>query len=88
MTLTFSRSLAVVPVLLLGTLAAQAQRDGNHTITTAVPILTLAPDARGSALGEAGVATSPDANAAFYNPGKLCPISTRFRPTTRLGCAK
>ena len=73
MTLFFSRSLAAVPVLLLGASAALAQttRDGNHTITTAVPILTLAPDARGSALGEAGVATSPDANAAFYNPGKL-----------------
>jgi hypothetical protein len=82
MTLTFSRSLAVVPVLLLGTLAAQAQRDGNHTITTAVPILTLAPDARGSALGEAGVATSPDANAAFYNPGKLgfVPYKYSFSP--------
>jgi hypothetical protein len=62
--------------LLLGglPLAASAQlanRDDPHTITTAVPILTLSPDARGSALGEAGAATSPDANAAFYNPGKL-----------------
>ncbi len=75
MTLTFSRSLAVVPVLLLGASAALAQ---NHTITTAVPILTLAPDARGSALGEAGVATSPDANSAFYNPGKLGFVPYRY----------
>lgn len=51
-------------------LAVLAQND-PRTITTAVPILTLSPDARGSALGEAGAATSPDANAAFYNPGKL-----------------
>jgi hypothetical protein len=82
MTLTFSRSLAVVPVFLLSASAALAQRDGNHTITTAVPILTLAPDARGSALGEAGVATSPDANAAFYNPGKLgfVPYKYSFSP--------
>lgn len=59
-------------VALLGgaPLAVLAQND-PHTITTAVPILTLSPDARGSALGEAGAATSPDANAAFYNPGKL-----------------
>ena len=42
-----------------------------HTITTAVPILTLSPDARASAMGEAGVATSPDANSAYFNPGKL-----------------
>ena len=52
--------------------AATAQAQTNpHTITTAVPILTLSPDARSSALGEAGVATSPDANAAYFNPGKL-----------------
>ncbi len=85
MTLFFSRSLAAVPVLLLGASAALAQttRDGNHTITTAVPILTLAPDARGSSLGEAGVATSPDANAAFYNPGKLgfVPYKYAFSPS-------
>ena len=42
-----------------------------RTITTAVPILTLSPDARGSSLGDAGVATSPDANSAYYNPGKM-----------------
>ena len=54
----------------VGTAQAQAQ-DNQATINTAVPILTLTPDARGSALGEAGVATSPDANVAYYNPGKL-----------------
>ncbi|RZK32129.1 MAG: type IX secretion system outer membrane channel protein PorV, partial [Hymenobacter sp.] len=73
MTLSFSRSLAVAPALLLTASAALAQTtsDGNHTITTAVPILTVSPDARGASLGDAGAATSPDANAAFYNPGKL-----------------
>ena len=74
--MTFFRTLSLAPALLL--LAAPAALAQNqtaspalHTITTAVPILTLSPDARGSALGDAGVATSPDANAAFYNPGKL-----------------
>ena len=54
-------------------LAATAQQFSQdpRTITTAVPILTVSPDARGAALGDAGVATSPDANAAFYNAGKL-----------------
>ena len=66
-----SRSrLALLPSLLA--LAATAQAQTNQTtITTAVPILTLSPDARASALGEAGVATSPDANSAYFNPGKL-----------------
>jgi len=72
--MTFFRTLAGASALLaLGASAAQAQvaNSQTHTITTAVPILTLSPDARGAALGDAGVATSPDANAAFYNPGKL-----------------
>ena len=71
MTAPFLRPLAAAPALLLLTATAALAQNNIHTITTAVPILTLAPDARGSSLGEAGVATSPDANAAFYNPGKL-----------------
>ncbi|MDO7885272.1 type IX secretion system outer membrane channel protein PorV [Hymenobacter cheonanensis] len=72
--MTFFRTLGLAPVLLaLAAPAALAQvaTADLHTITTAVPILTLSPDARGAALGDAGVATSPDANGAFYNPGKL-----------------
>ncbi|QCR24396.1 type IX secretion system outer membrane channel protein PorV [Pontibacter sp. SGAir0037] len=42
-----------------------------NAVTTAVPILTVAPDARSAALGDAGVALSPDANAPFWNPAKL-----------------
>lgn len=42
-----------------------------RVITTALPFLTISPDARSAALGDAGVATSPDANAAFWNPAKL-----------------
>ena len=43
----------------------------NQQIQTAVPILRFSPDARGSAMGDAGVATSPDVNATFWNPSKL-----------------
>ncbi|GAB3861957.1 type IX secretion system outer membrane channel protein PorV [Hymenobacter terrigena] len=60
--------------LAAGLVAVAATAQGQttpHTITTAVPILTLSPDSRSSALGEAGVATSPDANSAYFNPGKL-----------------
>ena len=56
---------------LLGLAATGAHAQNVHAITTAVPILTISPDSRSSALGEAGVAISPDANAGYYNPGKL-----------------
>lgn len=42
-----------------------------NTITTAVPFLQITPDSRSGALGDAGVAISPDANATFWNPAKL-----------------
>lgn len=42
-----------------------------NTITTAVPFLQITPDSRSGALGDAGVALSPDANATFWNPAKL-----------------
>jgi len=42
-----------------------------NTITTAVPFLLIAPDSRASAIGDAGVATSPDANSFHWNTAKL-----------------
>ncbi|MER2998826.1 type IX secretion system outer membrane channel protein PorV [Pontibacter populi] len=43
----------------------------GQVLTTAVPVLLVAPDSRSAALGEAGVALSPDANSPFWNPAKL-----------------
>ncbi len=45
------------------------QRDVN-TITTAVPFLMIAPDARGGALGDAGVSSAPDIHSMHWNPAK------------------
>ncbi|MDX5443740.1 MAG: type IX secretion system outer membrane channel protein PorV [Hymenobacteraceae bacterium] len=45
--------------------------DQLRTITTAGPILTVSPDARSAAMGDAGVAISPDANTPHWNPAKL-----------------
>src|SRR4051812_43725358 len=42
-----------------------------NTITTAVPFLLIAPDARAGSMGDAGVATLPDANSIHWNPAKL-----------------
>ena len=41
-----------------------------NTITTAVPFLMIAPDARAGGLGDAGVASTPDANSLHWNPAK------------------
>jgi hypothetical protein len=42
-----------------------------NTITTAVPFLLIAPDSRATGMGDIGVATTPDANSAHWNPAKL-----------------
>jgi hypothetical protein len=47
------------------------QDEGRRVITTAVPFLNFAPDSRHSGMGDVGVATSPDANSAHWNSGKL-----------------
>lgn len=47
------------------------QNDDTRVITTAVPFLSITPDARAGAMGETGVATSPDANSIHWNPAKL-----------------
>jgi len=47
------------------------QDPNRRVITTAVPFLNFAPDSRASGMGDVGVATSPDANSAAWNSGKL-----------------
>ena len=47
------------------------QNDDRRVITTAVPFLGITPDARAGAMGDVGVATSPDANSIHWNPAKL-----------------
>jgi len=42
----------------------------SSTITTAAPFLLIAPDSRGAALGDNGVATAPDVNSMHWNPAK------------------
>ena len=43
-----------------------------NTITTAVPFLMITPDSRAGGMGDAGVASSPDANSIHWNAAKLC----------------
>ena len=44
---------------------------GLNTITTAVPFLLISPDSKSGAMGDVGVATTPDANSMHWNPAKL-----------------
>jgi len=51
---------------------------GTGTITTAVPFLLVAPDSRGSGMGDIGVASSADANSQHYNPAKYIFNNNKF----------
>ncbi len=42
-----------------------------NVVTTAVPFLLISPDARAGGMGDAGVASDPDANSIAWNPAKL-----------------
>jgi hypothetical protein len=54
------------------TFAQKAGLDGRvGAITTAVPFLRISPDARSGAMGDAGIAISPDANAQYWNIAKV-----------------
>ncbi|HAN78018.1 MAG TPA: hypothetical protein DCQ31_09730 [Bacteroidales bacterium] len=60
----------------------KAQEDTNNNssvaITTAIPILLIAPDSRSGAMGDAGVATSPDEYAIHWNAAKYAFIEKDF----------
>jgi hypothetical protein len=73
--------IAAISVLsFAGSVSAQSVTGttGPNVITTSAPFLTISPDARHAGLGEAGVASSADANAAYWNPGKLVHIQNAY----------
>jgi len=45
--------------------------DYLNTVTTAVPFLRIAPDARAGGMADVGIATTPDANSIFWNASKM-----------------
>ncbi len=46
-------------------------QETNNAITPAVPFMLIAPDSRSGAMGDVGVAISPDAMAQYWNSSKL-----------------
>lgn len=68
---------AIAFLIVAGSAVAQTIT-GSSVITSSAPFLTISPDARHAALGEAGVASSADANASYWNPGKLVHITSAY----------
>lgn len=77
-----AKRLALVGLMITSMgITAQAQKtnlngSSTNTVTTAVPFLRISPDARSGAMGDVGVAISPDANAQYWNVSKL-PFATK-----------
>jgi len=71
----YSKALIVSASVLVPVLAmSQTSSNGSNystAIPTAVPFLNITPDSRSGAMGDAGVALTPDVNANYWNPAKL-----------------
>ena len=61
---------------------AQMQETGQdidyNVISTAVPFMIIAPDARSAGMGDLGVSTSPDVYSMHWNPAKYAFIEDDF----------
>jgi hypothetical protein len=68
-------ALAITLFLLSSSGFAQEQ---PNPITTAVPFLLIAPDARGGGLGDCGVSTTPDVYSMYWNPAKYAFAEKQF----------
>ncbi|MBO4804682.1 MAG: type IX secretion system outer membrane channel protein PorV [Paludibacteraceae bacterium] len=68
------KRLALVSLCVLGvanSVAVAGEKENKfNPLQSAVPSLSIAPDARGGGMGDVGVATSPDINSQYWNPAK------------------
>ncbi len=70
-----TRSLPLIAQHYLSSSQLSGQTAGS---TSVLPFLLIAPDARSAAMGDAGVASTPDASSTYWNPAKLAFIDTTF----------
>ena len=73
----------LMSLLMMGFIAnAQQQETGQNldynVISTAVPFMIIAPDARSAGMGDLGVSTSPDVYSMHWNPAKYAFIEDDF----------
>ena len=86
-------TLLTLLVAMCGTLSAQSAYNeigqNKNYISTGMPILLIAPDAVSAALGDAGVASTPDAYSAHWNNAKfafiedMAGVYTTYTPSTQ-----
>ena len=74
--ITFLLTLSTFVIAQTGIIVGQDT--SRRVITTAVPFLSITPDSRSGAMGDAGVAISPDANSVHWNPSKLAFIDNKM----------
>ncbi|QYA25344.1 type IX secretion system outer membrane channel protein PorV [Gramella sp. MT6] len=60
----------LITAILFADFSVFAQDDRDRVITTAVPFLLVAADARAAGMGDQGVASSPDVFSQQWNPAK------------------
>ncbi len=78
------KSLVVFMALLMTGFIAKAQQQETgqnldyNVISTAVPFMIIAPDARSAGLGDIGVSTSPDVYSMHWNPAKYAFMEDDF----------
>jgi hypothetical protein len=82
-------SIALAQVIGPGGTNTNGSSSNSGAIITGVPFLNITPDSRSGAMGDAGVAISPDVNANFWNPSKLAfldnnnSLATSYNPWLR-----
>lgn len=64
------KKIILIALSVAGVQMAKAQINDNRVITTGVPFLTIAADARAAGMADQGVATSPDVFSQQWNPAK------------------
>ena len=69
--MTTLRNILTFLLLLLALhVSAQDQQNMFNPVQYSVPMLAIAPDARGGGMGDVGVATEADVNSQYWNPAK------------------
>lgn len=71
------KKIAVLLICLTAAQITKAQEE-SRVITTGVPFLLIAADARSASMGDQGVATSPDTFSQQYNPAKYAFAPDKF----------
>jgi len=77
------KKLPIYLILFLAAIAFAGNTYGQdkydyNPIQTVVPWLTIAPDSRAGAIGDAGVATTPDIYSMHWNPAKFAFIDGKY----------